>query len=71
MAGVAAYGALHGRRSLAGMTALACVLLLLAALASLLLGAGDVGPTRALAVLLGAGTRRRASWWGRCACPAP
>src|SRR5690554_7220034 len=37
------------------MTALACVLLLLAVLASLLLGAGDVGPVRALAVLLGAG----------------
>ncbi len=55
MAGVAAPLALHGRRSLAGMTALASVLLLLAVLASLLLGAGDVGPARALAVLLGAG----------------
>src|SRR5690554_6353789 len=55
MAGVVAPLALYGRRSLAGMTALACVLLLLAVLASLLLGAGDVGPVRALAVLLGAG----------------
>lgn len=47
-------------------------LLALAVLASLLWGAGEVGPARALAVLGRAtATARRGSWSRPCACRAP